>query len=145
MPRKRASGKILKATLIREIMRPDVTLGEIKFEDGGYEAQTLELPWEDNAPYVSCIPEGTYTCKRDFYNRGGYECFEVTNVPNRTDIKIHIGNYIHNFLGCIGLGTARDVKRPAIWHSKKAFDAFMDYLKGVDEFELTIVNKPTNK
>ena len=101
-------------TLKREY-KPNVTLGVMTFPDGTT-LQTVELPWKENKTMISCIPEGTYVVKKRASavvkrtSKGKYELgWEVTNVPNRTYIMVHIGNTVKDFNGCIGVGTARGV------------------------------------
>jgi hypothetical protein len=53
---------------------------------------TAELPWKDNEPYVSCIPEGVYEAIKVLSPKRGYEVYELVNVPSRTVIQIHIAN-----------------------------------------------------
>lgn len=100
---------------------------------------SLELPWKQNQKNISCIPGNrTYRCK---YNPDKKR-FEVFNVPDRTDVQIHIGNQLSEIKGCILLGNITDWKAPFISDSTTA----MDYLKsivGFDEFKLTIID-PTN-
>ena len=36
----------------------------------GKQLYTCERPWLDNAPFVSCIPEGEYAIKPQIFHRG---------------------------------------------------------------------------
>lgn len=104
-----------------------------------------------NQRNISCIPPGTYLCKRRRYHRGGYETFEVTNVPNRTAILIHIGNTEEATEGCLLIGqtfgrlqvkdedTGKAETKIAVLSSGVAFRAFMQSMVGVEEFNLEIV------
>lgn len=77
-------------------------LGKLKVSPGLY-FDTLELPWRNNAPRVSCIPAGRYDLvKRNSPKYGDH--FHVLNVPNRSYILIHHGNYNRDTLGCILVG-----------------------------------------
>lgn len=62
--------------------------------------KTLELPWKNNERNESCIPAGEYLVKKTRSITFG-ECFEVTNVENRSAILIHAGNYKRDTKGCI--------------------------------------------
>ena len=64
---------------------------------------TMELPWKDNKHQVSCIPEGHYKVVPRVSKAHGKH-FHILNVPGRDMILIHEGNYVTNFLGCIGVG-----------------------------------------
>lgn len=102
---------------------------------------TLERPWKGNESKVSCIPEGTYTCRRIVSPTYG-ETFEVTDVEGRTHILFHEGNWIHNSLGCILLGEAMTIHNQhglMVSSSRKARARFMDALEGIDEFQLHII------
>src|SRR5690606_33732276 len=75
-----------------------------------------------------------------FY-RGGYKCYEITEVPNRTRVLIHIANTPNDVEGCIGLGYKLGyVKNSwAVTNSKQAFDNFMTFMNG-KEFDLEITH-----
>lgn len=115
-----------------------VTLGTLESADGDFKVFTLERPWMENRPYVSCIPTGKYHAFRSWYNAGDYEVFELADVPGRTEILFHVGNYLKNTEGCIlvGMGYDRDV--PAVWSSRTAFKQLMDYTAGLDGFEISV-------
>ncbi len=131
--------------LDRDIRTDKVTLGKLYDETDTLFLYTIERPWLDNQQTISCIPSGTYKAERDMYyggdgvgGRQDYACFEVRNVPDRTEIKFHIANYVKNVVGCIGVGITRDSSVPAVWNSAIAFIKFMDFLDGINEFNLEI-------
>jgi hypothetical protein len=68
---------------------------------------TLERGWHNNATNVSCIPAGKYICKKVMKENTGVSIakseftYQVTDVPNRTKIMMHIGNTIEDLKGCI--------------------------------------------
>lgn len=101
---------------------------------------TLERPWSNNAPEISCIPKGFYLCKRIVSQKFG-TTFEITNVIDRTHVLFHPGNSIQDTHGCVLLGFQYDDTREelVISKSKAAHEAFMKLLQGVDEFTLSIV------
>lgn len=69
--------------------------------DKVFEFHTLELPWKDNAHNVSCIPEGEYlVLKMPPTAKRKYEYFWVQDVPDRSSILWHPGNYTRDILGC---------------------------------------------
>lgn len=64
---------------------------------------TLERPWQDNQADISCIPPGTYQCIP--HNSPDHpNTWEISNVPNRSEILIHFGNYVSNSSGCVLVG-----------------------------------------
>jgi hypothetical protein len=65
---------------------------------------TMEDDWRGNRRGISCIPEGDYTLVRSMFYKHGYEAFEVTEVPGRSRILIHIANTEEDVEGCIGPG-----------------------------------------
>lgn len=69
--------------------------------DKVFEFHTLELPWKYNAHNVSCIPEGEYlVLKMPPTGKRKYEYFWVQDVPDRSSILWHPGNYTRDILGC---------------------------------------------
>jgi hypothetical protein len=65
----------------------------------------LELPPAGNALYVSAIPAGTYPVRvRADGNRGWR--LELSRVPGRSNVQIHVGNYPKDTVGCLlpGIG-----------------------------------------
>jgi len=88
--------------LKREIISNKATLGTLINSKGLVIAKTLELPFMDNKQGISCIPFGTYQCKRD--NTGKYRFWKILNVPGRRYIEFHNGNFADETDGCILLG-----------------------------------------
>ena len=130
--------------LVRFGPTPDGTLGRL----GPW--AVLEEEDQGNQANISSIPVGTYICRRSMYNRGGYETFEVTDVPGRSRILFHVINTEEDTEGCIGLGMRfgvlavndedRGVRthKLAILSSRQAFDQFMESLDGIDQFALVV-------
>lgn len=115
------------------------THGTIKFPSG-VEIHTAERPWLDNKRGVSCIPEGEYNLgmrespvvsrsTRGRYRKG----WEVQNVPDRSFIMFHPGNWpLIDSDGCILPGMSKSFDRgdePVVWRSQEAMDIFMKQMK----------------
>lgn len=98
---------------------------------------TLELPWRDNKKGESCIPEGTYTCKRFQSSKFG-NTFEVCYVPDRQGILFHTGNTAKDTKGCVLIGDLIDLKNESLVNSKKAFGNFMNELESYNDFILEV-------
>lgn len=100
---------------------------------------TLEPPWLGNQPFISCIPEGTYTCSEHVSSKFG-STYIVDDVFGRSDILFHWGNWITNTEGCIlvGSGYNPDLGMAGILNSRIAFNKFMNLLKNIKQFQLTI-------
>ena len=77
------------------------TLGKLEAE--GFSCVTMEPPWVDNLPNVSCIPVGEYPCRWHKSPRYGW-VYAVLEVPGRTNILIHPGNVSTHTRGCVLLG-----------------------------------------
>ena len=112
---------MIDVELKRFAYHPEGTLGVIDL--AGDRFYTIERPWLDNAPNISCIPEGSYlTGWRDSPRFG--ETWHVKDVEDRTWILIHAANYPKDVQGCIGLGTGLMADRVAVSNSRKAVAHF---------------------
>lgn len=102
---------------------------------------TLEDPWHDNARLISCIPPGTYRCRKHSGPRF-HDVWEVTAVPGRDAILIHQGNTTTDTSGCVLVGRTFTTfgDKPGIGSSRDA----LDYLRVVlpPEFRLEVVGPP---
>jgi len=105
-----------------------------------FQCFTIERPWLNNVPKESCIPEGEYGIRLGRYNSGGYPAYEIVGVPDRTLIKIHIGNTMDDLLGCVAPGKTLGWchSKWAVMSSKKAFAEFMSAMDGVPTAQLHI-------
>jgi hypothetical protein len=97
------------------------------FVDGKRECYTIELPWRDNQPGASCIPEGEYPISIYYSEKHKREVMLLHDVPGRSMVEIHIANYPADLLGCIGVGMSREVN--AVYQSGVAFDALFEKVK----------------
>jgi hypothetical protein len=98
---------------------------------------TLENPLrvED---FDSRIPAGVYECVP--YSGSKYkEVYLVQDVPGRTGILIHWGNFERDTLGCILVGEAANMQsgEPAVSASKIAFNRLVSHL-GKEPFTLIV-------
>lgn len=110
---------------------------------------TLEESWKGNANNISCIPAGFYRCKRVHKPIHG-ECFQIMDVPGRSDVLIHWGNTEIDTEGCVitgeSFGTLKALdddtnqveNQAAVLNSKSAYKKFMDRMAGIDEFNLAV-------
>ncbi len=130
----------------REIISNKATLGTLINPKGLEIAKTLELPFMDNKQGISCIPFGTYQCKKD--NTGRYRFWKILNVPGRSGIEFHNGNFAVDTDGCILLGQSwtimSDVRNNtgqmelAVTSSKTTFKRILEKELIPDEFSLHI-------
>lgn len=124
------------------------TTGELSALNNGatFACQTLELKWLDNAKNISCVPAGKYQCKMTFSPKRLKNVYQLQNVPGRSSIQFHSGNYaagkIKDIEGCILLGTGfQDINKdgiPDIIVSRETVKAFEQFMGG-KEFTLIII------
>lgn len=135
--------------LIRYNHHSSATVGDLIFPCGTV-LKSLELPWLDNQNYVSCIPIGIYQVKKRMSpvvkrtSKGKYEeGFEICNVPNRTFVMFHIGNFPRNSDGCVLTGETEGFHdgAPAVWNSGVAFDRFMELMEKHKITHISIENE----
>ena len=102
---------------------------------------TLELPYLDNRKNISSIHPGLYKAKKYFSPRYKRLVVLLFDVPNRTFIEIHHGNFTHDLLGCIAVGDSvkylDDDGSPDVTNSVKTLDKLLNLLP--DEFEVSIL------
>lgn len=115
---------------------PEGTLGVLVCNGTRY--YTIERPWLDNAPMISCIPVGTYQMGWRESPRFGWT-WEVKDVENRTFVLMHVANYPKDVQGCIGLGKYLMGDCIGVSKSKDAMAAFEEQMMGLD-WKLTIKN-----
>jgi hypothetical protein len=104
-------GKKLKEPVLLILQRgmstPNGTHGSLYVDGGERLCYTLEEPWKNNEPRVSCIPPGRY--KVGPHDGTHFkDVWHVKDVPGRSAILIHAGNTIADTMGCIlvGLGVS---------------------------------------
>lgn len=103
---------------------------------------TLELPDLENQKKISCIPAGLYKVRK-YSSEKFKDVFEVENVPNRTAILIHKGNYSKDTHGCILVGLRHvDIDGDNITdvaESAKALNFLRTVTKNETEIQLEIL------
>jgi len=137
----------MEASLDRFAYSPMGTFGRLSI--GDFQCFTVERPWQNNKPSVSCIPEGIYPLKLrespvvQRTSGGAYrQGWEVTHVPNRSMIMLHVGNTMTDVEGCIAVGAALGwvAGRWAVTDSRKTFSLLMDALSASDAWTLNITS-----
>lgn len=99
---------------------PHSTIGRFWINDELF--YTVEQPWMDNKPFMSCVPDGPYELLPDPSDKSsvpGGVCWALHNPDlnvyqhkaDRTDetqryqcLFVHVGNFPRNFQGCVGAG-----------------------------------------
>lgn len=134
---------------LERVYKDGCTLSSLTFPTG-VQFKCIELPWQGNKQYVSCIPEGTYTLSkrqsgvvRRTSNGKYQEGWEVTCVKGRSYIMFHIANTVDDLEGCIGVGTKFGSLngKEAVLQSSNAFDEFMAIMENKQEWTLQIKEK----
>lgn len=129
----------MEVLLKRDYKGNDCTLGKMYFGESFVE--TLELPWKDNLPKISCIPDGEYEVEKTYSPSFKKQLWLIKNVPNRSGIRIHSANFVSELLGCIAPGLSRyDLNKDGIIDmkdSRKAMSLLEEELP--DKFKLKII------
>jgi len=105
-------------TLTRFCYAPHVTFGQMVID--GTTFYSVEQPWRDNEPLISCIPEGVYKCTWQPTSTSVPDSYEhhtwyVSSTDGerglvgydfgvRTRIAWHIGNTAGDVTGCLAFG-----------------------------------------
>lgn len=125
----------MKLELRRDTYLPNGTTGKLSV-DGKEFCFTLEPP---NKTSITdgpvCIPSGTYPVVIDFSPHFQRQMPRVENVPERSGILVHWGNYVENTQGCILVGSSRgmiqgSVPEPAVWDSRETFERLYREIEG---------------
>lgn len=69
-----------------------------------FHCATIERPWLDNQRKASAFPTGTYDIIKNMSPRFQTELWRIVDVPGRSGILIHAGNYAHQLEGCVAVG-----------------------------------------
>ena len=103
---------------------------------------SYELPWNDNEVGKSCIPvsppEGYRVIVFEHPNRG--TVFHIQDVPGRTEVLAHVGNYQDHTEGCVLPGEKYEpvYGQLAVQDSRQAMNEWIKRLGGDREFRLIV-------
>lgn len=139
----------MEVALIRFAWTPMGTFGVLRVPAAGFTCYTVERPWINNEPNVSCIPADRYVLRKTTFYRStadpsdDYAVYQVLDVPGRTYIKIHKGNTMLDVKGCIALGAHLGWVNDcwAVSSSRFAFEAFMQAMDGRVDGMLSIIEQ----
>jgi hypothetical protein len=86
--------------VLKRICHPEGSNGGL-YNGAQLVCRTIELPWRDNEPRVSCIPEGRYELLKRYSKKYQWHLL-VKGVPGRSYILIHPANVaLTELKGCI--------------------------------------------
>lgn len=107
-----------------------------------FQCLTKEPPWKGNQKNISCIPERVYNVVPHTSPKYGF-CLMVENVPNRSDILFHWGNFYDETEGCILVGDAeKDINHDSVMDLINSKNTFIDLIKNCPEgFKLIITSE----
>jgi len=137
----------MKVTITRSKLEDAQTLGALVLtNDEGkklFNCKTLELPWLNNKRNESCIPLGNYKVvarQSARYNKH----YHIEDVPGRSFVLIHIGNYYTQTKGCILVGkSVSDINGDGYLDVTNSKSALQELLKlAPNGFDLEIKRKP---
>ncbi|POY35498.1 hypothetical protein C3K47_15680 [Solitalea longa] len=114
----------------RKLSSSNCTMGYL-IADGEVICYSLELPWKDNLNNISCIPVGTYNGILR-YDKTDKWRIQLENVPNRTGVQVHMGNYTKQTEGCILVGADAKVDNCSVLNSSTAYSKLKDAFYGTD-------------
>lgn len=113
----------------------------------GFMCKMIELPWRENQHNISCIPSGEYLVKIRKSPKYG-KIYWVTNVPNRSFVLIHTGNYAgdeskryrSDSWGCLLIGQKFGWlnKQRVVLNSRITLRRFMNHMN-YESFKLHII------
>lgn len=142
----------MNSVLVRIVETGKFTQGRLYLYNGEAEQLfsccTLELPWLENEKNISCIPAGNYHI-RQRYSYRFRDHWHVENVPDRSMILIHSGNYTRDTHGCVLVGRVfTDMDQdgiPDVTHSRSTLNAFIKAVGGKKKIPFSVVRIETAK
>ena len=141
----------MKGRLTRVTYSDKCIIGKLDIYDGPlkvFSCKTLERPWVQNVTRKSCVPAGTYPVVLEYSPHFDRELNELKLVPGRSEVKIHVANYVRQLEGCIGVGlSVGDINKdgvPDMVSSRVALDRLHEALDGAMQWELTIDGNGTD-
>lgn len=97
-----------------------------------FHCKTLELPWRRNKSNISCIPYGEYRYTK-YKSPSKGQVLLLHNVPYRSYIEIHAGNFYTETEGCILVGddVLADINKDKLFdlgNSKETLKKLIDFV-----------------
>lgn len=153
----------MKAILTRHLSTDEGTPGDFVITDdkgNALRCLSLELPWLNDTPNISCVKVGDYHVAMAYSQKHGKNVYHLQDENGRHAVEIHpynlAGNaakgYVAQAEGCIALGKVRmlfkagtppagDKDQWGLGHSAEAVSELEAFTKGAD-FDLEITYSP---
>jgi hypothetical protein len=135
--------------LVRKYQDENITLGHMDIVDSNtssiiYSCPTLELPWNDNKRNISCVPFGIYDIHLEYSNAFDEDLWELKGVEGRSEVKIHVANYVTQLRGCIAPGLRHaDINSDGVIDvssSRKALESIHKAMGSETRSKITIID-----
>jgi len=130
-------------TLERIHFSDNEVIGLLRIVGSSFKCLTIERPWKNNTPNISCIPRGTYKIIKDTFGKAEppYPNYKVLKVPGRTFIEFHAANKANQLRGCIALGAELAVmdNRIAITSSRNTHNDWMAFMNEDTDDEAALI------
>ena len=127
--------------VFRQLIGARTTLGQFYLNGKfmGYSLEDTIRPRHLKVYGETAIADGMYPMRKYISSKFG-RCLAIDNVPNFEHIRIHGMNDHTGTLGCIGIGTNRDIDNMRISNCRPALDSLLDALDDSIPSYITIVN-----
>jgi Family of unknown function (DUF5675) len=126
---------------IKRAIETDLSVLSNIYVDGQWECYGLE-PARVNPVNVGhpLIPAGTYPVIFTPSPHLGYVTPELVDVPGRSDIRVHVGNFPKDTLGCTLVGQTK--AQDTVFESQAAFTALLTLLKTATDPIVAVYTDP---
>jgi len=109
-----------------------------------FSSACVERGWRNNKKNESCVPVGTYPITWERSPRFNMMLWELKEVPNRAECKVHPANTWQQLNGCIALGIKlKDINKDGyidVTDSKPTLALFHRAMGFEIDSKITIVN-----
>lgn len=132
--------------VLRRNYLDNCTLGKWSL-NGIHLVYTVERPWLSNQVGISCVSHGIYDLIFMKNHPKFGDCWYLENPDlgvtimgpsTRTEIFVHVANFTHNVIGCIGPGLRLHPQRWGVADSTKAMNLLREKL-GTKNHKLHII------
>jgi len=127
-------------SLKRSIQNELLTVGVLSLHINNTEIElsffSIEPPFRNNTPFISCILPGSYAVFLNHSKKFG-NTLRIEDKNNRSNILFHAGNSVKDTNGCILLGTSYANKY--LSYSKFAIDKLYSAINAFSPLSISLV------